>query len=128
MPFYEYRLHQSYKTFTQSKNTCHSTNTAYTKKFTPSKTTNKCLQGSAQSQIPRNENMTQTIQMKHFLYNGHSSASTYKVNPCAKIMWSYTTGGLSLNVNFNEKCSPVSLQDGLIITGGLWSQGPYNTG
>ena len=56
------------------------------------------------------------------------SSLYYKATPSAKILWPYTAGGLLLEVNFNRKYSPVSLQGGLIIEGGLWSQGPYNRG
>ncbi len=52
----------------------------------------------------------------------------YKATPSAKIVWPYTAGGLSLEVNLNRKYSPVSLRGGLIIEGGLWSEGPYNAG
>ena len=54
----------------------------------------------------------------------------YKATLSAKIVWPYAAGGLSvLEVKLNSrKYSPVSLIGGLIIEGGLWSQGPYNAG
>ncbi len=43
----------------------------------------------------------------------------YKHTPCAKTMWPYTAGSLSLEVNFISKYNPVSLQNDLIIECGL---------